>query len=135
MASEPSLEAQRLAVLRLRATAEVTSLVPAANIFDRNSRPEVFPCIVLGTGQTIADGADCIDASEVFLDVHVWTEENTMAECKSIVGAVRRALDEYEAERDGYSCFFNFENAVFLRDPDGLHSHGVVQLRIDVEHL
>lgn len=84
--SEASLAAQRLAVVKMRARPELTALVPSGNIFDRNERPEVFPCVVIGEGQTVGDDIDCADLSEVHLSLHVWTKENGLVACKSIAG-------------------------------------------------
>ncbi len=33
----------------------VSSVVPAARIYDRHARPDVFPCIVLGDMQEVGD--------------------------------------------------------------------------------
>lgn len=50
---EPSLALQKAVRARLVATSAVTTLVPAAHVLDRNNRPEVFPAIIIGEGQTI----------------------------------------------------------------------------------
>lgn len=131
--SEASLAAQRLAVVGMRARPHLTALVPATNIFDRNERPEVFPCVIVGEAQTVGDDATCIVAAEVFLTIHVWTAENGMVGCKSIAGEIQRALRSLSGLQDGWQCDFNFEDARYLRDPDGLHSHGVVTFRVLAE--
>lgn len=124
--SEASLAAQRLAVTAMRGRPALTALVPAANIFDRNGRPEVFPCIVIGEAQTVGDEADCVFGSEVFLTLHVWTKENSFVACKSIAGEIRRAMRGLEGEQDNFNLTFEFDDARFLRDPGGELSHGVV---------
>jgi hypothetical protein len=131
--SEASLAAQRLAVTAMRSRAALTSLVPTANIMDRNERPEVFPCIVVGEAQTMADEADCVVGSEVFLTLHVWTQENTFTNCKTIAGEIRRALYHLSGIQNGFALDFNFDDSRFLRDPSGIHSHGVVTFRIFAE--
>lgn len=131
--SEASLSAQRLAVAAMRARAALTALVPAANIFDRNERPEVFPCVIIGEGQTVDDSATCLVAAEVYLNLHVWTVENGFVACKSISGEIQRALRDLSGPQDGWQCDFNFEDARYLRDPDGEHSHGVVTYRVLAE--
>jgi hypothetical protein len=133
--SEASLSAQRLAVTAMRARAELTALVPAANIFDRHSRPESFPCIVVGEGQTVSDEATCLVAAEVHLTLHVWTRENSMTACKSIAGEVQRALRNLSGTLDGWACDFNFEDALYLRDPSGEHSHGVLTFTVLAEDI
>lgn len=127
--AEASLASQRLAVVTMRGRPELVALVPALNILDKNQRPEVFPCIIVGEAQAVADDADCVVADEVFLTIHVWTEEDGLVACKNIVGEMRRAFRNVEGLQDGFEISFTFEDAIFLRDPDGLHSHGVVSVR------
>jgi len=131
--SEASLAAQRLAVTAMRARPALTALVPSANIFDRNQRPEIFPCVVIGEAQVVADEADCVIGSEVFLTIHVWTQENTFTACKSIAGEIRRALFMLSGTQDGFALDFNFDDMRFLRDPNGEHSHGVVTFSVLAE--
>src|SRR5690606_20915740 len=50
---EPSLALQKAIRARLIGTPAVTALVPAANMLDKNSRPEVFPSIIIGEAQTV----------------------------------------------------------------------------------
>lgn len=133
--SEASLAAQRLAVTAMRARAALTALVPAANIFDRNGRPEVTPCILAGEGQTVGADIDCVDASDVYLTFHVWTEENTMTLCKSIAGEMRRALKHLNGTQDGFNLDFSFEDSTFLRDPGGRLSHAVVTFNVTAEDM
>lgn len=131
--SEASLAAQRLAVTKMRAHAPLQVLVPDANIMDRNTRPEVFPCILVGEGQTVDESATCVVAAEVFLTLHIWTKENVMTACKSISGEVQRALRNAEGVQDGWALDFNFDDAIYLRDPSGEHSHAVVTFSVMAE--
>lgn len=133
--SEPSLAAQRLAVTAMRARTALTALCPSANIMDRNERPEIFPCIIVGEGQTVDDSATCVVAAEVFLTIHIWTKENTMTACKSIAGEVQRALRDLSGTDSGWACDFAFDDAVFMRDPSGEHSHGVLTFSVLAEDL
>lgn len=130
---EASLAAQRLAVTRMRQRAGVTALVPSGNIMDRNGRPEVFPCVLVGEAQTVADEADCVIGSEVFLTIHVWTRETTLEKCKLIAGEIRRALYQVSAVQDGFALDFNFDDSRFMRDPGGESAHGVVTFRVLAE--
>ena len=133
--SEASLAAQRLAVARMRAHVPLQSLVPDANIMDRNERPEIFPCIIVGEAQTIGEDIDCSDLSQVYLTIHVWTKENTFTACKSICGEIRRALRRVSGTQNGFNLDFNFEDSRYLRDPSGEHSHGVVTFVVYAEDL
>ncbi|MBZ9999635.1 MULTISPECIES: DUF3168 domain-containing protein [unclassified Mesorhizobium] len=131
--SEASLAAQKYLRTLFTGRAALTALVPSANIFDRNSRPEVFPCILLGDGQFVADDAGCIQAGDVYMALHVWTAENGFAACKSIVGEIRRAVRDAEDVVDGFALSSTFQDATYLRDPDGEHSHGVVTIHLLAE--
>lgn len=132
--TEPSLAAQRFVAARLKTTAAVTDLVPAACIFDRNSRPEAFPCIIVGEGQTIdeSDG-ECFVGAEVFMDVHIWTRGNNLADTKAIAGPVQRALRNVETMQDGVALSFESQDTRFLRDPSGEHGHGIITFTINAE--
>lgn len=133
--TEASLAAQRLAVASMRARDALLLLVPGNNIFDRHSRPEVFPCVIVGEAQTVGADTDCFDLSDVFLTIHVWTEETGFVRCKEIAGEVRRALRGIEGQQDGFEISFAFGDATFMRDPDGLHSHGVLTFEATAEDL
>jgi hypothetical protein len=133
--AEASLAAQALAVVTMRAYAPLTALVPAANIMDRNQRPEVFPCILIGEGQVVSDDVDVVDASEIYLNLHVWVREPDLIGCKSIAGEIRKALRFLVAKRDGYDLSFTFDDANFMRDPGGELSHGIVTMRVQAWEL
>lgn len=129
--SEPSLAAQAA----IRAALVAAAPVPAGNILDRNSRPEITPLINVGDGYTVDASAQCISAWEVYADVHVWTKEPGLAQCKTIAGAVQRALRGLDVERDGYSLSIMAQDARFFRDPDGEHAHAVVSVTLFAEEL
>jgi hypothetical protein len=131
--AEASLAAQRHAVAVLRSYTPLTDLVPAGAIFDRNDRPSVFPCIIVGDAQSVGDDTDCHDLTTVYLTLHAWTKENGLAEVKAIAGAIRRALRDAEGVVDGFELSFKFGDSLFLRDPSGEHSHAVVTFEILAE--
>jgi hypothetical protein len=131
--SEASLAAQKFLRALFIARPALTALVPATSIFDRNDRPEIFPCIIMGEGQFVADDATCIEAGDVYATLHVWTAENGFAACKSIVGEMRRAVRNAEDVVDGFALAASFQDAIYLRDPDGEHSHGVVTIHLLAE--
>ncbi|UOK70269.1 DUF3168 domain-containing protein [Ancylobacter polymorphus] len=133
--SEPSLAAQAAIRAVLVASGSVTSLVPAGNILDRNSRPEVTPLIIVGDGYTVDASAQCIEAWEVYSDIHVWTKEPGLAQCKTIAGAVQRALRGLDVEAQGYSLSIMAQDCRYFRDPDGEHAHAVVSVTLFAEEL
>ncbi len=133
--TEASLAAQRLAVIAMRAYGPLNNLVPDLNIFDKSGRPERFPCVIVGESQVVGGDIDCADLSEVYLTFHAWAIETGLSQVKQIAGAVRRALRNAEGDQDGFRVWFNFEDAVFLRDPGGSHGHAVISFRVDSEEL
>ena len=128
--TDPSLALQTTIRNRLIADATVTALVPATSIFDRGSRPEKFPCIILGEGQTAF--GDVFDAyyDQAFADLHIWTAESDFETVKAIAGAVRDALKTGPWLVVDHICTsLVLISARYLRDPDGVHSHAVVSVK------
>jgi hypothetical protein len=126
---EPSLDLQKAIRARLVASSAVTSLVPASAIVDRNWRPEVFPCILIGEGQTLAPEGLSRNRYQVYADVHLWQTENGLTGVKMIAQAVRDALADGALTLDTHRVADLFVHGTrFMRDQDGLHSHGVMML-------
>lgn len=127
---EPSLDLQKAIRSRLVASSSVTSLVPAAKILDKNGRPEVFPCILIGEGETMPDDGVARNRHQSFADLHLWQTEPGLAGVKAIAGAIRGALSDGPLSVDGFRVAdLRIERSRFLRDPDGIHSHGVISLQ------
>lgn len=131
--SEASLATQKFLRSLMIARPALRALVPIANIMDRHSRPEVFPCILIGEGQVVGDDIDCADLSEVFATLHVWTKEEGFAACKNIVGEVRRACARQSDVVDGFDLSAEFGDVTYLRDPGGEHSHAVITFNVLAE--
>lgn len=100
------------------------------NVFDRVPDVDLFPRIVIGESQVLDAGVDCYDGSETFLTIHVFTRDPPgYTPCKTIVGQIRELISD-ETPVEGHSVdIFDFQNSQFMRDPDGLTSHGVVVYR------
>lgn len=130
---EPSLALQAAIRARLVATSAVTSLVPAASILDKNARPAPFPGIIIGEGQTVPDAGIARNRHEAFADLHIWATEPGLVQSKTIAGAIRAALADAVWNIPGLHVVdLQIASTRFMRDPDGLHSHGVVSLRFRV---
>lgn len=122
------LALQKAMVTLLRAAGTAAG----SNVYDRVPPEDPFPRITIGEGQTLKDNQDCRRGSEVFLDVHVWSREYGFGEAKTITSQIRDALDEAEDELalDGHIVdLIDFEEARFLRDPDGITSHVALTFR------
>ncbi|MHB2165727.1 DUF3168 domain-containing protein [Alsobacter sp. R-9] len=120
---------------RLIETEAVTELVEPNAIFDRHSRPERFPCVVIGEGQAIVENADFARRLvRVFFTVHVWSREVGTTHAKAITGAVASALKPEFDHVEGHKVLdLVVASARFLRDPAGEHSHAVLTVEALVQ--
>lgn len=105
---------------------ELLLLVPAAAILDRNARPNPRPSIIMGecqeVGGDLATGGDV----DIFADLHIWVEEPSTTICRLIGWEVKMAL-RYRVQLGGGFHLAGWDTtARFMRDPDGVTSHGVV---------
>jgi len=135
---DPALAVQKAIGDRLAAATVVTALVPAANIIDRNERPAPSPSIIIGESQVVDPGI-MIDRSmvRVHSTIHVWKIEQGLTGSKIIAGAVWRALKSpplaFDAGLECVDC--RVSDTRFLRDPDGVTSHGVVTVETTVREV
>lgn len=133
MTTEPSLALQQAIRGRLIATAGVTDLVAAEQIRDGGGRPEHFPTIIVGDGQTVMEGdhypGGMLNVT-VYLDVHIWTFEGGLEQAKIIAGAVWRSLRAPLGMPDWQlSDGLHVEGTRYMRDPSDQHGHAVVTVR------
>lgn len=135
--TEPSLAVQTAIRTRLVATAAVVALVSADAIFDRSTRPEVFPCVVIGDGQTVNEGVTYSRRHiRVFADLHLWVETASLADVKGLAGAVSKALRGGAHVTEGFICLDLFVSGTrFLRDPGGVLAHAVVAVEALLEEV
>jgi hypothetical protein len=132
------LALQKAVRTRLVGSSSITALVPAANILDRNARPNPDPSIILGAGLSIDDGDSIArDRTRVVLDLHVWKKEPSTAGVKAIGGAIRSAIRSAALVLDAgfHAADCRVSSMRFLRDPDGLTSHAVVTVEAIVQEV
>lgn len=132
------LALQKAVRSRLVNWTDLSSLVPAANILDRNERPNPRPSIVIGEGQSIDEGDSIARTlTRVYMDLHVWVEEPSTEISKRIAGAIRKAVNGPRFQPvDGYhfaDC--RVRGSRFLRDPDGKASHAVITIDALVQEV
>lgn len=122
--TEPSLALQTLVRSRLIVSTDLVALVPAAHVLDKNVRPEVFPCVLIGEGQTLPDDGLARDRFTVTLDVHVWAEEPGLATVKRITHTARTALVPPFVVPGFHVADLRIASTRFMRDPAG-YGHAV----------
>lgn len=124
---DPSLALQGAINLKLRA--EVAAI--GGRVFDEVPANVAFPYVELGEFQTVDDGAQCLDAVEIFATLHVWSRGRGQVEAKQIGGAVRGAIHEAELALGADWQFLEIahQDTRYLKDPDGRTSHGVLTFR------
>jgi hypothetical protein len=117
--SDPSLPLQK---------AMVTAMTAAGvTVYDQVPPGAAFPYVTVGDCQVIPDKADCIDGAEVFPQVDVWSRTTGYPETKRIASDVLAALDDKPLAVDGYQLVvFEFVDVRYVRDPDGITRHGIL---------
>lgn len=122
----PALSLQSAMRAALVADTIIVAQVPASRIYDRHSRPEIFPCIVMGEAHEVADDLT-LDRTyyRVYPSVHVWTKEPSLEQVKAIAHQVRKVLVSNPGVKINV-IDFRFNDCRWLRDPSGEHSHAVL---------
>ena len=134
--TEPSLALQIAIRERLISTPEITADVPADRVVDSGTRPENFPTIVIGGGQTILEGfSGSVRSVRVFCDLHVWTLEAGLEVAKGIAGNVADALVEPPAIDGFHLAYFRVISTRYMRDPSEKHGHAVVTVEAIMEQV
>jgi hypothetical protein len=127
--TEPSLALQTAIRTRLIGSPAVTDLVPSNRVIDGPTRPERFPSIILGDAQTVQAGrAGSWRHVWVYLNIHVWALEGGTEAVRTIANEIDRALVA-PLDVPGFQLIpgnFTVTDNRFMRDPSGLHSHGVM---------
>jgi hypothetical protein len=118
----------------LIANSAVTALIPATNIIDANGQPELFPRINMGEDQELPADEVVGRYTHLLATMHVWVREPGLAGAKAIAGAMRKALILQTWTQNGFCCIdTRLQTARYLRDPDGLTSHGVITFAALIE--
>jgi hypothetical protein len=131
-------EVHKSVLKRLVDSGPLMILVPAGNILDRNARPAPDPSIIIGECQVVDEG-DSIERSRlrVYMDLHIWKREEGLGGAKTIGAAIRYAIRSARLDlgTDLHCVDANVTASRYIRDPDGLTSHGIVTLSIFVQEL
>ena len=130
---EPSVALQTALRATLIADPAVTALVQPNRIRAGSTRPDRFPCIVMGYAQTHYLGRASGDqhVTRINLDLHIWAIEDGADTARAIGFAVSKAVTGLANEQDGFSIDqLDQPRVVWLRDPQPELSyvHGVIEI-------
>ena len=131
---DPALALQTAIRGHLVASPAVAALVPAEHIRAGSTRPDKMPTIIMSNATTLNRGraAGGQYVATVFLDIHIWAEEDGLDRAKTIGAAVAAALIDWP-EGDGFELDdFKHERTVWPRDPDPNYGHGVLSVAATV---
>lgn len=127
--SDPSLEMQAAIVAALKQGGALPTEV-GDRVFDKVPAGAAFPYVSLGPLQVLPDKAGCIDGAELFQQIDVWSREAGYPEVKKIAAAIVVKLDDQPLSVVGHDVVvFEHSDTRYLRDPDGLTSHAVINFR------
>lgn len=133
--SDPSLDLQDALVLALRTPGALPSVV-GKRVFDDVPGGPTFPYVSLGDGQVLPDKSDCVDGTEVFPQIDVWSRTVGFVECKQIARAIIAKLDDQALTVAGYRInVFELQDVQYLRDPDGKTRHAAITFRALLESI
>jgi hypothetical protein len=124
-----SVSFQDLVLARLQAAPPVTAIV-GDRIVDGNDDELSYPNITFGPSDFVPDDAECIFGRRETLQLDCWTREGGKKwPCRQLVDAVKAALHEAEGElTTGALVLMRVGLAQVRDDPDGITTHGVVQV-------
>lgn len=130
-----SEELQRLLYSTLNTDAAIKAI--ANGVYDRvpaDPFGSKTAYIVLGETDDVEDDADCITGLEKNTTIHVWSRAVGKVECKRLVDLVRKKLHRASLTLADNALVDTWvESTRAFADPDGLTTHGVVQVRCIVE--
>jgi len=129
---EPSLAFQRALVAMLKADSGVAAHV-AGRVYDRVPESPIEPYIRIGDDMVVSDGADCFERSvDVSSRIHVFSIEPGKVQAKRICAAIVDAMDSatLNVGPDWALAEVSHNRTVYLDDPDGLTTHGIVDFQV-----
>jgi hypothetical protein len=129
-----SVSFQDLVLACLLANEAVTDIV-GDRIVDGDDENLEFPNITFGTSDFFPDDADCIRGREETLQIDCWTRDaGKKWPCRKLVDAVKNALHDAEGDlTEGALVLMRVDLARVFSDPDGITTHGVVQVTAVIE--
>jgi hypothetical protein len=134
---DAQLPLQAAIVSAVKADAGLGALI-GDRIYDRvpmNSAGQVtatFPYVSFGPFQSVPSDDECHDGVEVFVQIDAWSRAVGTVECRNIVAGLTRLLDTALTVTGFEVVVFEAQSVRTGREPDGLTSRGIVQLRYEL---
>lgn len=125
---------QKLVFDRLLATPAVTGLI-GQRVFDHPPADAAFPYVSFGASDYQPDDMECISGRIETLQVDIWSRaQDGKREAKMITDAVKTSLHLYPGEPEvGALVLMRVDMVRMMDDPDGITSHGIVQIEAHLE--
>lgn len=131
--SDPSIELQGAIVMALKGASAVTAIV-GQNVFDAVPESNPFPRLTIGAVQILPARAHDYDGADIIMTIESWSRAVGFPEVKNLGKAVASTLTDAALSISGYRIVDLIpEQTQYLRDPDGLTSHGVHVFRARTE--
>jgi hypothetical protein len=123
--SDPSLPLQAAIVAALKGAD-----IAGDRIYDSVPPSPTFPYVSISGSQVLPDKADCIDGTEVFLQIDAWSRAQGYPELMGVSASIVDALDDQALTVDGFHLVvLEMQVLNYLRDPDGLTRHAALTFR------
>ena len=103
-------------------------------IYEETPANRVYPHIVFGGTQENDDSVQCLDGSEIFHDIHVWTDTPGYSENKRISKRIKQLIHNQEITMDAERCV-DIQHRITrtFEDYDITIKHGIVTFRALLE--
>jgi hypothetical protein len=128
--ADRTLEVQKALVLRLKSVSAVTSLV-STRVYDRAPEKAAFPYISIGDVAATPFDAQLLRGYEALWQIHAWSRKPGAVQCRQVLAAAHGALHWHSLNLDaGAAVICRVSGKRDLKDPDGVTTHGILDLTI-----
>jgi len=130
----PANELQTAIYEVLMADVDIQAIV-AGRVYDRAPQDDAAPSITFGPANEVPTDSECVRAELHTLQIDVWSEkQGGFKECKEIISLIKRALHEVPLTLATHAALDPRVTLTrVMRENDGLTSHGVIQLTVEIE--
>lgn len=128
--TDPSADIQTAVAAKLGGLPALAAVI-ADRIYDRIPNVPTYPLLTFGEMQVLPVDGEGLDGADCSLTLHSWDQYKDFAKSKQIGALVINALhDEHLATASVGTLSVLLTSARYLRDPDGLTTHGVFTFSI-----